>query len=91
MKLKTMIECKANTFFAYKIMDAHTGDAYVDRVYDKADCRNEREEWTRYLQYEPYKDWRVYKWRVESSKMIFYILPPRKKQKPKRISEASKQ
>lgn len=80
MKLKTMIECKANTFFAYKLVDARTGDTYVDRVCDKENCGSGREEWTRYLQYVPYKDWQARKWKIENRKMIFYILPPRKRQ-----------
>lgn len=44
-----------------------------------------------YNKFLPYARKQVQAWEAKDGKMIFYILPPRKKQKPKLVSEASKQ
>ena len=44
-----------------------------------------------YNKFLPYARKQVQAWEAKDGKMIFYILPPRKKQMPKLISEASKQ
>lgn len=54
-------------------IDARTGKILVDRVCDKTNSKSGDEEWIDHCKYEPYKDWKVRKWRLVDRKMQLYI------------------
>ena len=57
----------------YQLIDALTGKILVDRVCDKTNSKSSDEEWIDHCKYEPYKDWKVRKWRLVDRKMQLYI------------------
>lgn len=82
MKLETIISSRTDIYFDYQLIDAMTGKILVDRVYDKAYEKSNKEEWEEYYQFEQYKRWTVKKWRVVEGKMVFYIAPTKQKSRP---------
>lgn len=79
MKLETIISCRTDIYFDYQLIDVATGKILVDRIYDKAYEKSNKEEWKEYYQFEQYKHWAVKKWRVVEGKMVFYIVPTKQK------------
>lgn len=72
MKLETIISCRTDIYFDYQLIDAATGKILVDRVYDKAYEKSNKEEWEEYYQFEQYKHWAVKKWVIAEGKVVFY-------------------
>lgn len=60
-------------YFDYQLIDARTGKILVDRVCDKTNSKSGGEEWTDHCKYEPYKNWKVRKWRLVDRKIQLYI------------------
>lgn len=73
LKLKTIMACGRDVYFDYQLIDARTGKILVDRVCDKTNSKSGDEEWIDHCKYEPYKDWKVRKWRLVDRKMQLYI------------------
>lgn len=82
MKLETIISCRTDIYFDYQLIDVATKKILVDRVYDKAYEKSNKEEWEEYYQFEQYKHWTVKKWRVVEGKMVLYIAPTKQKSGP---------
>ena len=82
MKLETIISCRTDIYFDYQLIDAATGKILVDRVYDKAYEKSNKEEWEEYYQFEQYKHWAVKKWLIAEGKVVFYISPVKQKSRP---------
>lgn len=73
MRLKAIMACGRDVYFDYQLIDARTGKILVDRVCDKTNSKSGDEEWIDHCKYEPYKDWKVRKWRLVDRKMQLYI------------------
>lgn len=82
MKLETIISCRTDIYFDYQLIDVATEKILVDRVYDKAYEKSNKEEWEEYYQFEQYKHWTVKKWRVVEGKMVLYIASTKQKSRP---------
>ena len=82
MKLETIVSCRTYIYFDYQLIDVATEKILVDRVYDKAYEKSNKEEWEEYYQFEQYKRRTVKKWRVVEGKMVFYIAPTKQKSRP---------
>lgn len=82
MKLETIVSCRTDIYFDYQLIDVATEKILVDRVYDKAYEKSNKEELEEYYQFEQYKRWTVKKWRVVEGKMVFYIAPTKQKSRP---------
>lgn len=57
--------CCIDPYTDYAIVNIKTGEVLVDRVHD--------------AKFLPYARKQIRKWEAKDGKMIFYILPPRKK------------
>ena len=79
MKLETIISCRTDIYFDYQLIDVATEKILVDRVYDKAYEKSNKEEWEEYYRFEPYKHWTVKEWLIAEGKMMFYISPVKQK------------
>lgn len=81
--------CCTDPYTDYAIVNIKTGEVLVDRVHDRTYAIDDVDDYNKFL---PYARKQVQAWEAKDGKMIFYILPLRKKkQMPKLISEASKQ
>lgn len=62
MKLETIISCRTDIYFDYQLIDVATEKILVDRVYDKAYEKSNKEEWEEYYQFEQYKSFAAQFW-----------------------------
>ena len=68
--------CCTNPYIDFAIVNIKTGEVLVDRVSDKTYTVNDNKDYNLFLPYE----WKTVRaWGARDGKMIFYILPPRKK------------
>ena len=58
------------------IVNIKTGEVLVDRVHDRTYAIDDVDDYNKFL---PYARKQVQAWEAKDGKMIFYILPPRKK------------
>lgn len=68
--------CCTNPYIDFAIVNIKTGKVFVDRVSDKTYTVDDNKDYDLFLPYE----WKTVRaWGARDGKMIFYILPPRKK------------
>lgn len=68
--------CCTDPYIDYAIVNIKTGEVLVDRVHDKTCAIDDVDDYNKFL---PYARKQVRAWEAKDGKMIFYILPPRKK------------
>lgn len=69
--------CCTDPYIDYAIVNIKTGEVLVDRVHDKTCAIDDVDDYNKFL---PYARKQVRAWETKDGKMIFYILPPRKKE-----------
>ena len=68
--------CCTNPYIDFAIVNIKTGEVLVDRVHNKTYTVDDNKDYDQFLAYE----WKTVRaWEAKDGKMIFYILPPRKK------------
>lgn len=68
--------CCTNPYTDFAIVNIKTGEVLVDRVHDKTYTVDDNKDYDQFLAYE----WKTVRaWEAKDGKMIFYILPPKKK------------
>jgi hypothetical protein len=60
----------------YAIVNIKTGEVLVDRVHDRTYAIDDVDDYNKFL---PYARKQVQAWEAKDGKMIFHILPPRKR------------
>lgn len=68
--------CCTDPYTDYAIANIKTGEVLVDRVHDRTYAIDDVDDYNKFL---PYARKRVQAWEAKDGKMIFYILPPRKR------------
>ena len=68
--------CCTDPYTDYAIANIKTGEVLVDRVHDRTYAIDDVDDYNKFL---PYARKRVHAWEAKDGKMIFYILPPRKR------------
>lgn len=68
--------CCTDPYIDYAIVNIKTGEVLVDRVHDRTGAIDDVDDYAKFL---PYARKQIRKWEAKGGKMIFYILPPRKK------------
>lgn len=69
--------CCTDPYTDYAIVNIETGEVLVDRVHDRTYTVDDVDDYAKFL---PYARKQVRAWETKDGKMIFYILPPRKKE-----------
>lgn len=69
--------CCTDPYIDYAIVNIKTGEVLVDRVHDKTCAIDDVDDYNKFL---PYARKQVRAWETKDGKMIFYILPPIKKE-----------
>lgn len=68
--------CCTNPYIDFAIVNIKTGEVLVDRVSDKTYTVDDNKDYDLFLPYE----WKTVRaWEVRDGKMIFYILPPKRR------------
>lgn len=68
--------CCTNPYIDFSIVNIKTGEVLVDRAHDKTYTVDDNKDYDQFLAYE----WKTVRaWEAKDGKMIFYILPPKKK------------
>lgn len=68
--------CCIDPYTDYAIVNIETGEVLVDRVHDRNHTVDDNKDYDQFLAYE----WKTVRaWEAKDGKMIFYILPSRKK------------
>lgn len=68
--------CCTNPYIDFAIVNIKTGEVLVDRVHDRTYTVDDNKDYDQFLAYE----WKTVRaWEAKDGKMIFYILPPKKK------------
>ena len=68
--------CCIDSYIDYAVVNIKTGEVLVERIHDKTYTVDDADDYWKYL---PYARKQIRKWETKDGKMIFYILPPRKK------------
>ena len=68
--------CCIDPYTDYAIVNIETGEVLVDRVHDRTGAIDDVDDYEKLIHYERKQ---IRKWEAKGGKMIFYILPPRKK------------
>ena len=68
--------CCIDPYTDYAIVNIETGEVLVDRVHDRTYTVDDVDDYAKFL---PYARKQVRAWETKDGRMIFYILPPRKK------------
>lgn len=68
--------CCTNPYIDFAIVNIKTREVLVDRVHDRTYTVDDNKDYDQFLSYE----WKTVRaWEAKDGKMIFYILPPRRK------------
>lgn len=68
--------CCIDSHIDYAVVNIKTGEVLVERIHDKTYTVDDADDYWKYL---PYARKQIRKWEARDGKMIFYVLPPRKK------------
>lgn len=68
--------CCIDPYTDFSIVSVKTGKVLVDRVHDRTNTVNDDSDLGKYI---PYERKQIQSWETKKGKIIFYILPPKKK------------
>lgn len=68
--------CCIDSYIDYAIVNIKTDEVLVERIHDRTYAIDDVDDYNKFL---PYARKQVQAWEAKDGKMIFYILPPRKR------------